>query len=87
MITRHMMCHDASHNSRARDQRPISIACWNTRGVTTSYAYLHKLKRNDDIICLSEYCLHANRLHLLSKISDDFLYIAHVSNLLSKNLR
>ena len=57
----------------------LSIACWNSRGLTASLPYLKKLMQSYDVIALSEHWLHSNRLNILSEISHDFYAIARSS--------
>ena len=63
------------------DNQPkqISIVCWNSRGLTTSLPYLHKLMLTNDIITISEHWLHANKLNMLTEISPDFNVLARAS--------
>ena len=57
----------------------ISIASWNSRGMLTSIPYLNILMKENDIIAISEHWLHANCLHKLLDISDEFHCISRAS--------
>ena len=66
-----------TYNSQCGDS--VSITCWNSRGMLTSLPYLNHLMESNDIIAVSEHWLHANRLHELQDISDDFNCISRAS--------
>ena len=57
----------------------ISIASWNSRGMLTSIPYLNNLMKENDIIAISEHWQHANCLHKLLNISDEFYCISRAS--------
>ena len=57
----------------------ISLACWNSRGLTSALPYLNKLFKSHDFICISEHWQHANRLNTLNDISADFDVISRSS--------
>ena len=57
----------------------VSVACWNSRGMLTSLAYLNHLMQHNDIISISAHWLHANRLQMLLDISADFFCISRAS--------
>ena len=69
---------EANHNNDSTNDI-ISIASWNSRGMLTSIPYLNILMKDNDIITISEHWLHANCLHKLLDISDEFYCISRAS--------
>ena len=63
-----------------QDINNLTITCWNSRGLVASLPYLHKLMETSDIIALSEHWLHANKLNVLTEISDDFNVTSRASS-------
>ena len=73
------ICNMSDARNMGKSETNISIACWNSRGLSSSLPYLHTLLENNDFVCLSEHWLHSNRLNVLNNISNDFHVIARAS--------
>ena len=57
----------------------VTIGSWNARGYLSATPYLREKLRVVDILAVSEHWLHANRLGILSSISDSHEVHAHAS--------
>ena len=57
----------------------LSIVAWNSRGSVASIPYLRELMKMNDVVCVSEHWLHANRLNILEDLSADFNVVARAS--------
>ena len=67
------------YNSDMSKRGKLSIATFNSRGMVTAIPYIKELMKDCDIISVCEHWLHANRLHVLADISDDFNVVARSS--------
>ena len=57
----------------------LTIGSWNARGYLSAIPYLREKLKVTDILAMSEYKLHVNRLFILSDISESHAVHAHAS--------